>query len=118
MIAHIVLFNIRQDVTGDKIRLFAQELTQLLGLVPNLARASVGRSIDIDPGYERSFGDTTYDFTAILEFDHADGLLAYLRHPLHEQIGRKFWEYSESALVLEMELADPRTDDLTRLLVK
>jgi hypothetical protein len=56
--------------------------------------------------------------SAILTFAERNDLVAYLRHPLHDRIGRKFWEYSDSALVAEMETVDARTGDLVKLLVE
>ena len=106
MIAHIVLFNLRPGVSESALRVFAQELRVLLRKAPSLARANIGRAAVVDPGYERSFGDKTYNLAAILEFHDEEGLLEYLRDPLHEEVGRKFWEYCDGTTIAEMRMAD------------
>jgi hypothetical protein len=69
-------------------------------------RISIGKRVDVDPGYARSMGDTTYKYAAILEFEHIDDLVSYLRDPKHEAIGRLFWECCERAIVSEVEWVD------------
>ena len=68
----------------------------------------MGRRIEIDPGYSRSLGDKTYAFAAILEFRDRKGLLEYLRHPMHHELGRLFWETCEDTVICEVESVDGR----------
>ena len=51
-------------------------------------------------------GRTTYAYAAILEFDNASGLLEYLRHPSHAELGRKFWDVCADTIVLEVDWRD------------
>jgi hypothetical protein len=77
---------------------------------------SVGRRIDIDAGYAREFGDTTYEFAAILEFTSKAALIDYLRHPLHHELGRLFWETCQRTVIVEVELHDGRNPDVVNIL--
>jgi hypothetical protein len=60
----------------------------------------------VDPGYDRNMGDTTYSFAACLEFGDEQGLIDYLRHPLHERLGQAFWRCCERSTVTEVRTVD------------
>ena len=93
-------------MTADDLRSFALEMRQLCLAVPAVKRALVGRRVDIDPGYARSFGEMTYEYAAIVEFDGRDGLISYLKDPQHAVVGRLFWKYCSSTSVVEIEAGD------------
>ena len=76
----------------------------------------IGRSIRVEPGYERPIGDTTYQFAAIFEFADTAGLLSYLRHPKHETLGQLFWEACEATTILEVEALSPDGWSISELL--
>ena len=117
MIAHIVLFNPKPTATRDVLLLSAQLLERLAREVPGVIRASAGRSIALDAGYPRSFGEKTYQNVCVVEFENQEGLLAYLNHPLHRDLGRLFWEMCDAAVVTESEMVDAKTESLARFLV-
>jgi len=116
MIGHIVLFNPRPTATKEQLRSFAQSISRTCASIPAVHRATVGKRLHIDAGYTRNFGDKTYDYLAIMEFEDTRGLLEYLRHPLHEKLGRLFWEMCESTVIVEVELADGKSRDLVEFL--
>jgi len=116
LIAHVVLFNERQGLSAEQLGSFARILQATLKGVPAITRATVGRSVEVDAGYAREFGDKTYRFAAVIEFRDIEGLQAYLQHPLHHELGRLFWEYCESTIVLELETIDALREDLTRMI--
>jgi hypothetical protein len=72
--------------------------------------------MNIDAGYAREFGDETYEFAAILEFKSKAALIDYLRHPLHHELGRLFWETCQRAVIAEVELHDGRDPDVVNIL--
>jgi hypothetical protein len=72
----------------------------------------VGKSVNVSPVYERSFGDKTYEFAAVLEFDDAASLEAYLNDPLHRELGRLFWTNCGSTVIHEAEMTDILSTDL------
>jgi hypothetical protein len=83
--------------------------------VGTIRRAFVGRRVEVDAGYARSFGQTTYMYAAVLEFEDAEGLVAYLNHPLHNALGDLFWQLCASTAIVEveaLELGDSRLIDL------
>lgn len=77
----------------------------------------MARRAPVDAGYERSFGENTYDYAAILEFDDRSGLVAYLNDPRHAELGRLFWLNCERTIVSEVETVDPSKADAVDELV-
>jgi hypothetical protein len=65
----------------------------------------IGRRIRHGAGYEASSPDSA-DYLAVLDFDDLNGLLAYLRHPAHEQLGERFGESLSAASVYDFEVGD------------
>lgn len=78
-------------------------LSELAVSVDSLVRVSVGRRVEIDAGYRRTFGDNTYAFAAVLEFESAAGLVEYLNHPGHAALGALFWRFCKRSVVNEVE---------------
>ena len=117
MIAHIVLFNPKPTTSRELLLSCAQLLERLAKEVPAVVRASAGRSVTIDSGYSRPFGEKTYQNACVIEFDDKPGLLSYLNHPMHRELGRLFWEMCDSAVVLETEMVDAKMQSLERFLV-
>ena len=118
MIAHVVLFNPKADLTAERMQTFTKSMGECFRSIDHIRRATVGREAQVDPGYARSFGDKTYQFAAILEFDDEAGLIAYLRHPRHEELGRLFWECCDSTIVSEHQIIDALGDDLERFVAE
>ena len=104
MIQHIVLFNAKSDLSMASRGLFAQTALGVLRRSPHLGRFTVGRRVALDAGYERSFGDKTYEYAAVLEFANAEALIGYLNSADHGELGRLFWEMCESTVVTEVEV--------------
>ena len=112
MIAHIVLFEPKPDLDPASLRSFARSVIEGLRSIPSIKRVRIGRSIAIDPGYQRVLGDKTYKYAAVLEFEDRGGLLAYLQHPQHGRIGREFWNSCDFTTIVEVEAIDPLTQDV------
>lgn len=106
MIVHLVLFNPKPTVSPARRQEFTAALERTWKQIDSLKRVIVGRKTEIDPGYARSFGDKTYEFMACLEFEDEAGLVQYLRHELHQELGRLFWEVCDSTIVMECRAGD------------
>ena len=118
MIAHIVLFTPKGSLTDAQTLSFAQSVHATLASVPSIQRCLVGKRVDVDPGFARVFGDATYEYAAVIEFAGRDGLIQYLQHPQHHELGRLFWESCQSTVVSEVEFVDGRDRDAVLSLVK
>jgi hypothetical protein len=99
MIAHIVLFRPRADVTPVEQRAFVVALENACRHVPTIRRATIGRSLPSDHG-------TDFPYTAVIEFDDEAGLTAYLAHPLHVPLGALFRQACAATMVVNAETTD------------
>ena len=116
MTAHIVLFQPKATTSEDDRTAFARQFERACREIPSVRRAVVGKAAAIDAGYTRSFGEGQYEFAAVLEFDDRDGLIAYLTHPLHRELGRLFWVVCERTAIVEVDLVDATSANLAGLL--
>ena len=117
MISHIVLFEPKPDVTKEQIKSFAQQFALVIESIPSIKRATVGKSIHVDTGTARNFGDQTYSFAAVMEFADREGLVEYLNHPAHRELGRLFWLSCKGTIVSEVEGVDAKSADVAHFLV-
>lgn len=117
MIAHIVHFTPKSELSEDSRQRFASLVVDVLRTVPQIARVTIGRKIDVDPGYGRSMGGAPHAFAVVLEFAGRADLVTYLRHPRHAELGQAFWECCESATVTEVECRDLRDPAIVDFLV-
>jgi hypothetical protein len=106
VIAHIVLFEPRPDLSdADRHELY-EGLRAAARDIPAIRRLRVGPRVTHGlPGYEQMMRDA-YSFAAVIEFENLDDLRAYLVHPAHERIGRHFLASSVRALAYDYLLAD------------
>ncbi len=111
MIAHIVLYTPKPELTAAQLAAFAREIEDSIRQIPGVRRALAGPAIDVVPSYSRPMS-AEYAFAAMLEFDDVGALTRYLEHPLHRQLGKLFWEFCASAVVVEAEMTDVLTSSL------
>jgi hypothetical protein len=106
VIAHIVLFEPRPDLSDADRRELDEGLRAAAREIPGIRRLRVGPRVTHGlPGYEQMMRDS-YSFAAVIEFESIDDLRAYLVHPLHERLGRHFIASSVRALAYDYCLAD------------
>jgi len=105
VIAHIVLFRPRGDLPVGERASLAETFAAALRDIPTIRRAWVGHRFTHGRGYEQLMR-VDYEYAALLEFDDAAGLLAYLEHPAHQQLGARFFSAFEDALMYDFELRE------------
>ena len=105
MIAHVVLFKPRSDLSADARRRLADSFETAVKQIPSIRRARIGKRVTHGRGYEELM-TVDYQYAAVLEFDDAAGLKAYLEHPAHEKLGAQFFEVFEQALMYDFDLAE------------
>ena len=106
MIAHIVLFEPRPDLSDADRRQLLNALRDAAREIPSVRRLRFGPRVKHGlPGYEQMMREE-YSFAAVIEFETLDDLRAYLAHPAHARIGRHFAESSVRALAYDYTLAD------------
>jgi hypothetical protein len=106
MIAHVVLFSPKPDLSASDRRALLDALVAASTEIPWIKRFRMGKRVKHWlPGYEQLMRDD-YEFAAIIEFDDMDGLRAYLSHPSHAVIGRHFTASASRSLAYDYELSD------------
>jgi len=105
MIAHVVLFRLRGDLSTAARTALAGAFQTALSQIPSIRRANVGRRLLQGHAYE-TLMNVDYEYAAVLEFDDADGLNAYLQHHAHQQLASQFHEAFEQALMYDFELQE------------
>ncbi len=106
MIAHVVLFAPRPDLSPAARRHLLEALVGASEDIPSIRRFRVGRRTKHGlPGYEQTMRDD-YEFAAIVEFDDIDGLKAYLAHSSHAVIGRHFTTSAIRSLAYDYEMVE------------
>jgi hypothetical protein len=105
MIAHVVLFRPKPNLGDDARAELAGAFESATRAIPSIRRARIGPRVTHGRAYE-SLMRVSYPYAAILEFDHLDGLKAYLDHPAHERLATLFFEAFEEALMYDFELQE------------
>jgi hypothetical protein len=102
MVSHLALLKARPDLsTSDRRRLIAA-FERAAREIPTVRHVRVGQRITHGAGYEARMPDTA-DYFVMIDFEDAEGLAAYLRHPAHEDLGMRFNDSLAAALVYDFE---------------
>lgn len=105
MVAHLVLFTPRSDLSPAQRSAFVDTLEQALANIPLMTRARIGRRLNTGRQYDRQ-NPHQFPYAAILEFETEDDLRAYLDHPAHEALGEQFYIASEHALAVDFTMVE------------
>lgn len=100
MTFHLVLFRPRPDTSdADRDGLLDAMRAAAAG-IPSVRRFTIGTRVEHPPQYVLH-GFPEFPYVAWLEFDDEAGLQAYLSHPLHVDLGRRFNDAAEAALIYD-----------------
>ena len=106
MIAHVILFKPKPELTSDDRDGILRTLTSAADDIPGVRRFRVGRRIRHGlPGYEQAMRED-FEFAVIIEVEDVDALKAYLLHPSHAALGSHFTQSAAAALAYDYELVD------------
>ena len=106
MIAHVILFRPKPELTSADREGILRTLTSAANDIPGVRRFRVGRRIRHGlPGYEQAMRED-FEFVVIIEVDDVDALKAYLAHPSHAAFGSHFTQSAAAALAYDYELVD------------
>jgi stress responsive alpha/beta barrel protein len=113
LIAHIVLFRLRPDVSLEDRRALLDAWATVLNDIPVIRRARVGRRVRIGRSYE-SLTRLDFPYVLVLEFDDVHALRAYLDHPAHEPGATRLFAAIEDTLIYDFEMTtDPLGKDFS-----
>jgi hypothetical protein len=105
MVVHIVLFRPKASLGGIEQKALLASIEHAAASIPSVRRFRIGKTVANPPSYQlQGFPDLPY--LAVVEFDDRAGLEEYLEHQLHGDLGRRFNDSLEAALIYDYELAD------------
>ena len=105
MIAHVVLFRPRPDLSAAEQGALGSAFATALAEIGSIRRVRVGERIRHGRGYEALMTEH-YSHAAIFEFDDVAGLTAYLEHPAHDALAARFFATFQVALMYDFELVE------------
>lgn len=88
--AHVVIFRMKKDAPKDAVEKAIADCRDLLSKIPSVRSVRAGRPA------ARGTSDVPkmeYDFALLVLVEDADGLEAYLKHPLHLDFVKKHGPY-------------------------
>ncbi len=85
MIAHVVFFEPRNNLSVSDKEQFLIEIRSSAKNIPSVARARIGRTVSFGVMPKQELGQTEYQYAAIFEFATQEDLQGYLVHPIHDE---------------------------------
>jgi len=101
VIWHLVLMKPRPDLGADERQALVDAFDRAVREIEDVRGVRVGRRIVHGAGYEHSTPDAEY--AVVIDFEDVAALQRYLRHPAHEELGRRFGAAVSSAAVYDFE---------------
>ena len=105
MVAHIVLFRPRPDLSHADRLAFIHAFETALTEIPGIRRVRIGRRLRHGRDYERLMAENM-EYALVLEFDDLSGLRGYLEHPAHDEVGARFNASIAAGYVYDYEVRD------------
>ncbi len=114
MIAHVVLFQPRANLSATERREAVATLARAASQFPEIRRFRIGKRVRHGlAGYEQAMRQD-YEFALVIEFDDIEALKNYLKAPAHAGLGHLFATATDAALSYDYEIVEPT--DAARLL--
>ncbi len=106
MVSHIVFLRPRADISPAEREALLEVMRHAFENIPEIRRVHIGRRRIMGRAYDAMVTDH-FEYAAVIEFDTEEALRTYLDHPAHAELGRRFYEFSEAALVHDFEMLPP-----------
>ena len=105
MVSHVVLLKPRATLSTEQREALLESMRIAFDGIPEIKRVRVGKRILIGRGYETQMTEH-FEYSAIIEFDSEADLRAYLNHPTHADLGQRFFQSAEAALVYDFVIVE------------
>jgi hypothetical protein len=105
VIAHVVLFRPRPDLSATEREAFAAAFQEALAQIPTVRAARIGRRVNLQRFYDQH-NAIDFPYCAVIEFESEADLRKYLDHPAHDELGQRFYATSEATLAYDFEMID------------
>jgi hypothetical protein len=112
MVAHVVMLRPQSTLSAGDREALLDAMRHAFSNIAEIRRVRIGRRVVLGRAYDAMMPQH-FEYAAILEFDTEDALRSYLDHPAHVDLGRRFFQSAEAALVYDFVTVDPeRVRDL------
>jgi len=101
MVSHCVVMKPRVDLPPAEREGLVAAFERAIREIPTVRGVRVGRRVVHGAGYEVGMPDA--DYLIMIDFADLDGLLAYLRHPAHQDLGARFRGAVSAGLIYDFE---------------
>jgi len=118
MILHVVLYQPRETATGEERADLVSALAAACREIPSIQQVRVGRTINMNMGYENRSSGQQFDYMAVFEFRDEIDLKAYLLHDRHQELGKMFWKVCDRTFITDVSALDPVSEGSLEYLVK
>lgn len=107
MILHVVLYQPRGSATTEERTALTRALDSACREISTIQQVRVGKTVDLNVGYEsRSIGQQ-FDYAAIFEFRDVIDMRAYLGHDHHKNLAEMFWKVCDRTMIIDVDAMDP-----------
>ena len=106
MVSHVVLLKPRATLGSDAREALLEAVRVAFTGIPEIKRVRIGKRILMGRGYETPMA-AHFEYSAIIEFDSEADLRVYLDHPRHQELGKRFFESVDAALVYDFTTVEP-----------
>jgi hypothetical protein len=113
VIGHLILFRPRPGLAAADREALVAAFERALTEIPGILASRVGERLTLGRPYDQ-LNAVDFPFAALIEFADEAALRAYLDHPAHDELGRRFYQTAENALVFDFTIRDGR--EVRRLL--
>ena len=103
MIAHVVLFRPKLDLSADDRLSLVAAFEHAIRAIPAVRNVRVGRRVTHGAGYEQRMPETA-DYLIVIDFDDLEALQTYLQHPAHEELRARFNQALSSAWIYDFDV--------------
>jgi len=105
MVSHVVLLKPRATLTEGELNALLDSMRVAFTGIPEIKRVRIGKRILLGRGYETQMAEH-FEYSAIIEFDSEADLRVYLDHPQHQELGQRFFDSVDAALVYDYATVD------------
>lgn len=105
MVAHLVLLKPRATLGEDERDAMLESMRVAFAGIPEIKRVRIGKRILLGRDYETQMAEH-FEYSAIIEFDSEADLRVYLDHPQHQELGQRFFDSVDAALVYDYATVD------------
>lgn len=110
MILHVVLYQPRESASTEERTALTRALDSACREISTIQQVRVGKTVDLNVGYEHRSISQQFDYVAVFEFRDVIDMKAYMVHDHHKNLAEMFWNVCDRTMIMDVEAMDPLAD--------